>query len=242
MREIVLDTETTGLDVRSDRIIEIGCIELENHIPTGNTFHTYVNPKCQIAEAAIEVHGITQDFLVDKPEFSHIADDLNRFLASDPLIIHNAAFDLGFLNAEFDRIGYGKLPPGRSVDTLMIARRKFPGAQNSLDGLCRRFNIDNSSRTFHGALLDAELLADVYLELVGGRQRGFAWEAGGGGDAAASDAAGEADRGSGGKGVRGTKKQPQRSTPLTPRLSESESRAHREFVAGFPGTAIWKKS
>lgn len=241
MREIVLDTETTGLDVRSDRIIEIGCIELENHIPTGNTFHRYINPKCQIAEAAIEVHGITEDFLADKPEFSVIADDLNSFLASDPLIIHNAAFDLGFLNAEFDRIGYGKLPPGRTVDTLMIARRKFPGAQNSLDGLCRRFNIDNSSRTFHGALLDAELLADVYLELIGGRQRGFAWDAGAAG-AGVVDTAGDPDQGGPrGRTVQGTKTQPQRPVPLAPRLTESESRAHREFVAQFPGAAIWKK-
>ena len=240
MREIVLDTETTGLDVRNDRIIEIGCIELQNHIPTGETFHTYVNPKCQIAEAAIEVHGITEDFLTGKPEFSDIADDLNRFLASDPLIIHNAAFDLGFLNAEFDRIGYGKLPPGRSVDTLMIARRKFPGGQNSLDGLCRRFNIDNSSRTFHGALLDAELLADVYLELIGGRQRGFAWESGAQG-AASGNADGKSGEVSGDRTVRGGKSQPQRPAPLASRLTESECRAHREFVAGFPTAAIWKK-
>jgi len=171
MREIVLDTETTGLDPKSGhRIIEIGCLELFNHVPTGNTFQCYVNPGRDIPEDALAVHGISATFLADKPTFENIVEDMLQFLGEDKLVIHNAAFDLGFLNAELGRAGRPTLPFGRAIDTVELARRKFPGAPASLDALCRRFGVDNTARTLHGALLDAELLAEVYLELIGGRQ------------------------------------------------------------------------
>jgi len=174
MREIVLDTETTGLDARGgDRLVEIGCLELVNHIPTGNHFHKYINPERPMSEDAFRVHGLGDDFLADKPLFAAIADDFLAFIGDAPLVIHNAAFDIGFINAELARIERDPLPLERAIDTVRIARTKFPGAQASLDALCKRFNIDNSSRTKHGALLDAELLAEVYLELVGGRQQGL---------------------------------------------------------------------
>jgi len=225
MREVVLDTETTGLDPRDHRIIEIGCIELFNHLPTGVVFHSYLNPKCEIAAEAFNIHGISAEFLADKPVFGDIAVAFNDFIAADPLVIHNAAFDMGFLNSEFDRIGFGKLPPGRSIDTLMIARRKFPGGQNSLDGLCRRFAIDNSSRTQHGAMLDAELLAEVYLELIGGRQQGLAL----------NPLAGQSLR----AGGAGTPALAGRPTPLAPLLSAEERAAHDAFIAGLGGAPVW---
>lgn len=171
MREIVLDTETTGLNpMQGDRVVEIGCIELVNHVATDATFHCYLNPERAMPAEAAAVHGLTDDFLGSKPLFADVVDDLLDFLKDSPLVIHNASFDIGFLNAEFARVKAPGLPVDRAVDTLQIARRKFPGAQASLDALCRRFGIDNSARTKHGALLDAELLADVYLELIGGRQ------------------------------------------------------------------------
>ena len=171
MREIVLDTETTGLNpMQGDRIVEVGCLELLNHVATGATFHHYLNPERSMPAEAAAVHGLTDDFLADKPLFGDVADDLLSFLRDSPLIIHNASFDLGFLNAEFGRLKIAPLPADRAIDTLALARRKFPGAQASLDALCRRFGVDNSARTHHGALLDAELLSEVYLELIGGRQ------------------------------------------------------------------------
>lgn len=171
MREIVLDTETTGLNpMQGDRVVEIGCIELVNHVATDATFHCYLNPERAMPAEAAAIHGLTDDFLGNKPLFADVVDDLLDFLKDSPLVIHNASFDIGFLNAEFARVKVPGLPMDRAVDTLQIARRKFPGAQASLDALCRRFGIDNSARTKHGALLDAELLADVYLELIGGRQ------------------------------------------------------------------------
>ncbi|MEZ5667994.1 MAG: DNA polymerase III subunit epsilon [Alphaproteobacteria bacterium] len=171
MREVVLDTETTGLNpMMGDRIVEIGCIELVNHVTTSVTFHRYLNPERPMPAEAAAVHGLTDDFLADKPLFADVVDDLLTFLRDSPLVIHNAGFDLGFLNAEFGRLKIAPLPNDRAVDTLALARRKFPGAQASLDALCRRFGVDNSARTRHGALLDAELLAEVYLELIGGRQ------------------------------------------------------------------------
>lgn len=171
MREIILDTETTGLDPNGgDRIVEIGCVELINHLPTGRTFHVYINPERDIPEEALRVHGITTEFLADKPRFAEVAVDFLAFIADDPLIIHNAAFDIAFLNAELRRLGLGALVPERAVDTVQIARSRFPGAQASLDALCRRFEIDLSGRDLHGALLDCRLLAEVYLELRGGRQ------------------------------------------------------------------------
>lgn len=171
MREIVLDTETTGLDpTDGHRIVEIACYELVNHIPTGATFQCYLNPEREMTEEAFAIHGLSTAFLADKPRFAEVADQLLAFLADAPLVIHNAEFDIRFLNAELARLGRPTLPPERAVDTLSLARRKFPGAQASLDALCRRFAIDASARTLHGALVDCDLLAKVYLELIGGRQ------------------------------------------------------------------------
>ncbi|HLF58670.1 MAG TPA: DNA polymerase III subunit epsilon [Alphaproteobacteria bacterium] len=174
MREIVLDTETTGLDPGSGhRIVEIGCVELLRRIPTGLTFQRYVNPEREIPAEARAVHGLTDAFLGAQPLFSGIAVDFLEFIGDAPLIIHNAEFDLGFVNAELARAGLAPLAASRAVDTVLLARRKFPGAPANLDALCRRFGIDNSSRQLHGALLDASLLAEVYLELTGGRQAGL---------------------------------------------------------------------
>lgn len=174
MRHIVLDTETTGLDPRSGhRIVEIGCVELVGHIPTGRTFHHYLNPERDVPKEASAIHGLTDEFLKDKPLFTQIVGDFVDFIAEDHLVIHNAGFDMGFINAELERAGFGVLPMARAIDTVHMARKKFPGAPASLDALCKRFNIDLSARDFHGALLDARLLAEVYLELSGGRQAGL---------------------------------------------------------------------
>ena len=174
MREIVLDTETTGFDaVGGDRLVEIGCVELVNHIPTGVRFQRYLNPDRPMPEAAFQIHGLSDAFLSDKPRFHEVADEFLKFIGDAPLIAHNAEFDLKFLNVELGRIGETAIPAHRAIDTVQIARKKFPGAPASLDALCKRFNIDNSNRTLHGALLDAQLLAEVYLELKGGRQAGL---------------------------------------------------------------------
>jgi DNA polymerase-3 subunit epsilon len=171
MREVVLDTETTGLDpAAGHRVVEIACLELFNGVPTGDRFQRYVNPERDMPEEAFKVHGLSSDFLAGHPVFADIVEDLLAFISSAPLVIHNAEFDLRFINAELARLGRSALDSGRSIDTLALARRRFPGAQASLDALCRRFEIDNSGRTLHGALLDCELLAEVYLELNGGRQ------------------------------------------------------------------------
>ncbi len=170
MREIVLDTETTGLDpAAGHRIVEVGAIEMVNLVPTASRFHKYVNPERDMPEEARAVHGLTIEFLSGHPPFAEIAADLIEFIGDSPLVIHNAAFDLGFLNAELAKLGYPKLQ-NKFVDTVSVARRKYPGAPASLDALCKRFEIDNSSRSFHGALLDAQLLAEVYIELSGGKQ------------------------------------------------------------------------
>ena len=175
MREIVLDTETTGLDPKSGhRIVEIGCIELINHVATDNTFWHYTNPERDMPEEAFAVHGLSAEFLSDKPLFADIADAFLEFIGDDPLIIHNADFDMGFLNAELTAIGKPALDMSRAIDTVRMARRKFPGSPANLDALCRRFQIDNTSRELHGALLDSQLLAGVYLELIGGRQQDLA--------------------------------------------------------------------
>ena len=172
MREIILDTETTGLSpAQGHRIIEIGCVELFNHIPTGKFFHAYVNPDRDVPEISTKITGLTAEFLKPYPTFDKIVHDLLAFIADDPLVIHNAEFDMAFLNAELNRVNLPQLPKSRAVDTLMMARLKFPGSPASLDALCKRFNIDLSKRDKHGALLDSELLAQVYLELLGGRQR-----------------------------------------------------------------------
>lgn len=170
-REIVLDTETTGLYSKSgDRIIEIGCIELVNRVRTGAHYHVYINPQKDIHPEAIKVHGISNEFLVDKPVFSKIANEFCNFVANSQLVIHNAGFDMGFINAELARLALPEIPINRVVDTLTMARRKFPGAPASLDALCKRFKISLDRRDKHGALIDAELLADVYIELTGGTQ------------------------------------------------------------------------
>ena len=225
MREIVLDTETTGLDpLRGDRLVEVGCIELLNSIPSGQTFHRYLNPQRDIPAEAFAVHGLSAEYLADKPFFADIVDDLLAFLGDDPLVIHNAGFDVAFLNAELDRCGKPPIARDRLVDTLMLARRKFVGVPNSLDDLCARFGIDTSKRVKHGALLDAELLAEVYLELIEARQAQLGLAAA---EAAVVLAAGEE------KILR------VRPVPLTPRLTEAERAAHRAFVATLGEKAIW---
>ena len=177
MRSIVLDTETTGLDPQEGhRIVEIGCLELHNHLPTGKTYHVYLNPQRVMPVEAFRVHGLSDEFLADKPLFSDIVDEFLDFVQDTPLVIHNAKFDMKFLNAELKSVNRSILPMERAIDTLMMAKKKFPGAMANLDALCRRFNIDNSNRTLHGALLDAQLLAEVYLELMGGRQSAFGLE------------------------------------------------------------------
>src|SRR5919107_1248929 len=174
LREIVLDTETTGTDhAKGDRVIEIGCVELLNHIPTGKTYHVYINPQYPVSAGAFAVHGLSDDFLADKPVFAAIADGFMSFIGDARLVIHNAPFDIGFLNAEFARTGHKAFNLSDVVDTLTMARRKHPGAANNLDALCSRYGIDNSRRTKHGALLDAEILAEVYIELIGGKQVRF---------------------------------------------------------------------
>ncbi len=174
MREIIFDTETTGLDSREDRIIEIGGIELDNSFPTGRTIHIYINPgDRKVHPDALAVHGITDEFLVDKPRFEAVAEEIVTFFGDARWVAHNATFDMGFINAEFARVGIAPIAQDRVLDTLSMARRKFPKGPNSLDALCRRFGIDNSHRAKHGALLDSELLAEVYIEMIGGRQAGL---------------------------------------------------------------------
>ncbi len=178
MREIVFDTETTGLDpFQGDRIVEIGCVELVNHVPTGNVYHQYINPERSMSEEVVAVHGLTEEFLSDKPTFREIADDFLAFIGSDStLIAHNAPFDMKFLNAELSWVGKELLSFDRVIDTVVLAKKRFPGSRVNLNELCKKFHIDNSARTFHGALLDSELLAEVYLELIGGRQPGLVLE------------------------------------------------------------------
>lgn len=224
-REMVLDTETTGVDARTDRIVEIGCVELLNHVPTGRHFHSYLNPQYPMSAGAFAVHGLSDDFLADKPLFAAIADELEDFIGDATLVIHNAAFDVGFLNAERGRIGRGPLDPGRVIDTLAMARRKHPGAANSLDALCLRYGIDNARRTRHGALLDSEILTEVYIELIGGKQA----------DLALSDQAGEARR----SNVQRMHAK-QRPVALLLRITETEMAAHSAFVETM-GAAIWKQ-
>jgi DNA polymerase-3 subunit epsilon len=176
-RKIVLDTETTGLDSKNgDRIVEIGCVEIYNFVPTGKTFHTYINPQREVHPEASAVTGLTYAFLKDFPLFGQIADDFLDFIAKDPLVIHNASFDIKFLNAELARLNRPPLEMDRVIDTLSLARRLFPGAPASLDALCKRFNVDNSRRTLHGSLMDCTLLAEVYLHLMGGKQADFSLE------------------------------------------------------------------
>jgi len=227
MREIVLDTETTGFDPETgDRIVEIGAVELMGHVATGRTYHQYINPERTMPEEAFQVHGLGDDFLRDKPKFAEIGRDFVEFIGDAKLVIHNAAFDIKFLNAELKWMGLGHIPWDRAIDTLDMARKRFPGSPASLDALCRRFNIDNSSRTLHGALLDSEILAEVYLELIGGRQPDFALSV------SASAQTSES-------GAEWTPRS--RPHPLPPRLSKAEAAAHAEFVKSLGDNALWQK-
>ena len=229
LREIVLDTETTGLDPRKgDRLIEVGCIELVNRIPTGREFHRFINPERAVPAEAEAVHGLSTAFLLDKPLFSEVAEDLLEFIADDTLVIHNAVFDVGFLNAELEPLKLAAISMSRVVDTLQLARRKHPAGPNSLDALCKRYGIDNSKRIKHGALMDSLLLAEVYVELLGERQASLvlAGERAGTGRVSRNGAA----------AVRGP-----RPMPLPARLTEELIAAHRAFVETLGPKALWKR-
>lgn len=227
MREIVLDTETTGLDAREDRIVEIGAVELINHLRTGRDFHVYINPGRTMPMEAFRIHGLGDAFLADKPRFDGVVDRFLEFIGEATLVIHNASFDMGMINAELSRLGRARLPDERALDTVAVARRRFPGAQVSLDALCKRFGVDNSGREKHGALLDSELLADVYLELCGGRQQGFALES-----AAGRRGAGHVARRD------GARERPRR---LAARITEAEAAAHAAFVESLGDNPLWRR-
>lgn len=228
MREIVLDTETTGFDPDTgDRIVEIGAVELMNHLPTGRHFHVYINPERDMPADAFAVHGLSAEFLSDKPRFAEVAADFIAFIEGARLIIHNAAFDMKFLNAELRRAGHPVMPMSRALDTVAMAREKFPGAPVSLDALCRRWGIDNSNRTLHGALLDSQLLAEVYLELIGGRQPDLVL---------VPQAAARADEGPASGPARPRAPRP---SPLPPRITAAEREAHAAFVARLGPKALW---
>ncbi|WP_407525175.1 DNA polymerase III subunit epsilon [Methylobacterium oryzisoli] len=228
LREIVLDTETTGTDAKTDRLIEIGGIELLNHIPTGHEFHRYINPQRAVSQGAFAVHGLSDAFLADKPVFAAVLPDFLDFCGDATLVIHNAAFDVGFLNAEYARLGE-RAPPSIDlagvVDTLALARRKHPGAANNLDALCARYGIDNTKRVKHGALLDAQILAEVYIELLGGKQTtlGLTLESA----SPVRVASHAAPAAIGPRAVRS-------------RLSEAERAAHAAFTASLGASAIWR--
>lgn len=228
MREIVLDTETTGFDPGTgDRIVEIGCVELFNHLATGKTYHQYINPQRDMPEDAFKVHGISSDFLADKPVFAKVGQAFLDFVGDAKLVIHNASFDMKFLNAELGWMGLPLLPMDQTIDTLLIARKRFPGSPASLDALCRRFSIDTSARTLHGALLDSEILAEVYLELVGGRQPDF-------GLSSETAVAGSSNT--------DTWRPMPRPTPLAGRLTAEENSAHEAFIERLGDKAEWKRA
>jgi DNA polymerase-3 subunit epsilon len=227
MREIVLDTETTGLDpLRGDRLVEIGCVEMFNRMPTGQFYHVYINPERDMPAEAFAVHGLSSDFLSTKPLFAEVVEEFLAFIGDAPLVIHNASFDIGFINAELDRVKRLAIPRERLVDTLLLARRKHPGVSNRLDDLCSRYAIDNSRRTKHGALLDAELLAEVYVDLVGARQSQLIL----------TQDSQEIRVGSYGDTPRRL-----REIPLVPRVTDAEREAHRAFVATLGDKPIWNE-
>ena len=230
MREIVFDTETTGLDpVQGHRLVEIGCVELLDRFPTGRTFHKYVNPERDMPVEAFNVHGLSIEFLKQHGVFGDIADEFLDFVGDAPLVAHNGYFDLAFINSELDLAKRTVFARDRIVDTLMLARRKHPGVSNKLDDLCLRYKIDNSKRTKHGALLDAELLAEVYIELVGGKQASFGLEV--------STAKHRSDD----SGAQIIIELPERPRPLPSRLTEEERLAHQAMVAGMGAKALWAK-
>jgi len=227
MREVVLDTETTGLDpAAGHRVVEIGMLELINHIPSGETFHCYMNPERDMPAEAFAVHGLSSEFLCDKPTFAAIADDLLSFIDDAPLIIHNAGFDMGFINAEFARLARPMLDGDRVIDTLALARRKHPMGPNSLDALCKRHGIDNSRRDKHGALLDAELLAEVYLALIGGRQTAMQLS---------PTRTGQEEK----KAETATLRT--RPDCLPSRISDNDKAAHDAMVESLGETAVWRR-
>jgi DNA polymerase III subunit epsilon len=227
MREIIFDTETTGLSPMSgDRLVEIGCIEMENLFPTGRVFHKYVNPERDMPKEAFDVHGLSSDFLSDKPVFAAIADELHAFMSGAKLVAHNASFDMGFINAEFERVRKPAFGMDVVVDTVQLARRKFPGAKVSLDALCDRFGIDRSRRSRHGALLDAEFLAEVYSELLGGKQTALGLDP--------VRRSGPLD------GADGLAVGP-RPAPLAPLLTPEEIAAHGAFVQTLGENALWSR-
>ncbi|PKR88595.1 DNA polymerase III subunit epsilon [Pleomorphomonas diazotrophica] len=226
MREIVFDTETTGLDPKTgDRLVEIGCVEVVNRFPTGRNFHVYINPGRSVPKEAFDVHGLSDEFLADKPRFEQVADDFIAFVGEAQLVAHNASFDMGFINFELKASGRSVFGAERVIDTLMMARRKHPGAPASLDALCNRYGIDRSKRIKHGALLDAELLAEVYLELTGGRQAGL--------DLTVAVQAASASETGGRVALR------PRPVPLPSRLSPAEADAHAAFIAAIGEKALW---
>lgn len=229
IREVILDTETTGLNpATGDRVVEIGAIELLNHLPTGRTFHVYINPERDMPAEAEAVHGLSSAFLKDKPVFADIARDFLDFIGDATLVIHNASFDMGFLNAELSYLKHPPIPAAQVIDTLHLARTKHPGAQNSLDALCRRYGIDNSKRTKHGALLDSELLAEVYLELIGGRQTALVLETQTRRKTVELKVSGPVNLA--------------RPNPLPSRLTVEEREAHQLFVKQLGEHALWKQS
>jgi DNA polymerase III subunit epsilon len=225
MREIVLDTETTGLDpLRGDRLVEIGCIEMFNRMPTGQSFHRYINPERDMPAEAFAVHGLSTEFLAGKPLFAEVVEEFLEFIADASLVIHNASFDISFINAELDRVSRPAILRERLVDTLLLARRKHPGVSNRLDDLCSRYSIDNSRRTKHGALLDAELLAEVYIDLIGARQSQLILAS----ETRATHAGGMGDM-----------PRRQRAAPLAPRITGADRELHRAFVATLGDRPIW---
>ncbi|MXN64809.1 DNA polymerase III subunit epsilon [Stappia sp. GBMRC 2046] len=234
MREIAFDTETTGLNPRDgDRLVEIGGVELVNHVPTGRTYHVYINPERDVPMEAYNVHGLSTEFLADKPKFHEVAEEFLAFVGDGRLVIHNASFDMGFINMELERIGKSAIGNEQVLDTLAMARKKHPGGSASLDALCSRYGIDNSRRTKHGALLDAELLAEVYIELIGGKQAGLAL--------LSDDEAEGQSFDTGGRSARMSGPARQRPTPLPHRISAEEIAAHAAFVEKMGEDAVWTK-
>lgn len=228
MKEIIFDTETTGFNPHSgDRLVEIGCVEVENYLPTGRVFHQYINPERDMPEGAFRIHGLSAEYLRDYPTFSEIYGAFIDFIGAANLVAHNADFDMKFINWELSQVGHAKISPARAVDTLAMARKKYPGANNTLDALCKRFDIDNSNRIRHGALLDAELLAEVYLELKGGRQRGFELVV----DNSRPEAV-SAQTALSQKNIR---------PPRPHRATDAELERHKAFITGMGDKSLWHK-